>query len=219
MGIVAKIINKIAPAHIEHRAGGNDGAEAHLLAPAPVQNRGLQRAALAQKRDAPFMRHRICEGRIQPDRRVHESHAVRPQQAQRTSSQMSLNFFFQMSAQISLLAKSGGDHDRRFHARVHALADQLRHGLRRRDNHRQVHAPANLADALDGFYSQHFLMAGIDGVQFDRGLALQQIGEHAAAHGSGSIGGADHSGRSRNEKRFQPRPRWTGQRLRNGGER
>ena len=63
--IVAEIINQIAPVHIEHRSGGDECAEPHTLAQAPVQNRGQKRATLADESDIARQGNSLCECRIQ----------------------------------------------------------------------------------------------------------------------------------------------------------
>ena len=50
--VVAEVVDEIAPADVEHRAERDERAEADLLAQAPVEDRGQQRAALAQEGDA-----------------------------------------------------------------------------------------------------------------------------------------------------------------------
>src|SRR5579862_9455369 len=67
VGIVAEVIDEISPAYVEHGAGGNNGAESHVFLLAPVEDGGLQRAALAKKCDAAFLRHCIGETGIEPD--------------------------------------------------------------------------------------------------------------------------------------------------------
>ena len=154
VGIVAEIIDEIAPADIEHRSGRHDRAEAHVLLLAPVENGGLQCAALAEERNAAFLRHGFRECGIETDRGIHEAHAVGPDQAQGSALQMLLDFLFESGAIGALLAKSGGDHHRRFHSGIDALANDLRHGLCRSYNQRQIDSAGNVRNPLPGFDSQ-----------------------------------------------------------------
>ncbi len=206
VGIVAEVINEIAPADIEHRAGRNDRAEAHVLLLAPIENRRLQCAALAEESHAAFFRHGLREGGVEADRGIHESHAVGPDQAQRSALQMLFDFLFQQGAIGPLLAKSGRNDDRRFHPGVDALADDLRHGLRRRYNQRQIDSAGNVRNPLLGLDSRDLRMAWIDGINLERELAFQQIGNDAASDGAGPVCGSNHSHGSRQEQGLKRSP-------------
>ena len=118
---------------------------------------------------------------------------------------MFLNFFFQPSTVVSLLAESCRKYDRRFHTRIDTLSNNLRHCLRRGYHKRKVNASGNVADAFLRFDAEDFSVAGIDGVNSDGKLALQKIRNHAAANGSSAIGGSDHGHRTRAKQRLQPR--------------
>src|SRR5579871_2770269 len=82
VGIVAEVINKIAPSHVEHGSCRDDRAEANLFLLAPIENRGLQRTALAEKCDATFFGQSLCEGCVEPDGGIHEAHTVWADQSQ-----------------------------------------------------------------------------------------------------------------------------------------
>ena len=107
-----------------------------------------------------------------------------PNQTQRPALQMLLNFFFQQSPIVSLLAEARRNHHRRFHARVDTLSNDLRHGLRRRHHQRQVDSSGNVSDMFVGLDPEDFAVAGIHGIHFDRKFALQQIRNHAATDGA-----------------------------------
>src|ERR1051326_6766110 len=94
MRIFTEVVDQVTPADVEHGTSRDDGAESDVFALAPVEDGSLQRAALAEKCDAAFAGHGFGEGRIQPDGGIHETHAVRSNQAKRSAQQMFLNFFF-----------------------------------------------------------------------------------------------------------------------------
>ena len=50
LGVVAEMVDEVAPADVGHRAERDDAAEADALAQAPVEDRGDERAALADER-------------------------------------------------------------------------------------------------------------------------------------------------------------------------
>ncbi len=60
---------EIAPADVEHGAGGNDGAEADVLGEAPIENGGEERAALAEEGDAAGAGDVVGEGGVEAEPR------------------------------------------------------------------------------------------------------------------------------------------------------
>ena len=75
--IVAEVVDEVAPADIEHRADRDERAEADVLSKAPIEDRGAQRAALADEPDATRPRHARREGRIHACVRAHHAEAIR----------------------------------------------------------------------------------------------------------------------------------------------
>src|SRR5579864_2137218 len=203
MGIVAKMIDEIAPADVEHGACGDDGAEADVFTLAPVEDGSLQRAALAQECDAAFLGQRLCEGGIQADGWIHESHTVGSNQSQGSAAQMFFYFFFQFRAVLTLLAEARRDHDGGLHSRVDTLSNDLWDCPRGRDYESQVHFPGNLADALYGLKSQNLGMAGGNSMNFDGKLTLQEIRKNTAAYRAFAICSANHSCRTGQKQRVK----------------
>ena len=74
--IAAEVVDQIAPVHVQHRADGDEAAEADILTHRPVQHRGAQGAALADEGHVAGPRHRVGKGRIQAENRVHHAQAV-----------------------------------------------------------------------------------------------------------------------------------------------
>jgi hypothetical protein len=64
MWIVAQVFDPIPPADIQHRSDRDEGAEAHQLTQAPVQNGRPQRAALADETDIARTSHGPREGGV-----------------------------------------------------------------------------------------------------------------------------------------------------------
>src|SRR4029078_13524729 len=79
--IVAQVMDEVAPAHIEHRTDGDEGAESDIRFEAPVQNRGAERATLADEPDVPAPRHSFREGRVQAAIGRHDPKAIRTDDA------------------------------------------------------------------------------------------------------------------------------------------
>ena len=76
LGIVAEVVDQVAPAHVHHRADRNERAEAHHFLEAPVQHRGAQRAALADEAHRAGPRDGGGEGGVQAGERAHHAQAV-----------------------------------------------------------------------------------------------------------------------------------------------
>ena len=109
--IIAKVIDQVAPTHIQHRACRDDCTEAHLLTLAPVEDRGQQRSALAEKGDTPRSRHILGKGGVETDRRIHHAQAVGTDQAHSTTAQLILNLSFQFGALGPSFSKPCGNHN------------------------------------------------------------------------------------------------------------
>ena len=75
-GIVAEVVDQVAPADVEHRADGDEGAEADHFLQAPVEDGGAERAALADEADVAGPRHGGGEGGVQARQRAHHAQAV-----------------------------------------------------------------------------------------------------------------------------------------------
>ena len=76
LGIVAQVVDQVAPADIHHGADRNERAEAHHFLEAPVQDRGAQRAALADEAHRAGPRDGGGEGGVQAGERAHHAQAV-----------------------------------------------------------------------------------------------------------------------------------------------
>ena len=207
MRIIAEVINEIAPSDIEHGTGGDDRAEAHVFLFAPIQNRRLQRAALAQKSHAAFSRNSLCEGGVEIGCGIHESHAVGSEQPQWSPAQVSFDFFFQRSAGRPLLAKTRRDYHRRLHPCVDTIADDLRYRLRRCHHQGKINGLGDVRHVPVSRDSQHLLVLRTHYKYFFWEVTLDQIGSYAPAHSAGPLGSADHRDGARQEQRFQSRPR------------
>ena len=79
--VVAEVVDQVAPADVEHRADRDEGAEADVLAQAPVEHGRAERAALAEEGDVAGPRHGAGEGGVEAGQRVHHAEAVRADDA------------------------------------------------------------------------------------------------------------------------------------------
>ena len=85
MGIIAEIVNEIAPADIEHRAQGKKGAEADVFTKAPIQDRGAKGAALTDERNAAGASHACGKGRIEQRVGTHHAETIGPNNPHRSA--------------------------------------------------------------------------------------------------------------------------------------
>src|SRR5271166_1285401 len=191
MRVVAKMVNQITPANVQHRAGGNDGAESHFLPVAPVEDRCQKRSTLAQKRDAARLRRLFSESGIQPNCRVHDAQTVGANQTYGAAAQLLLNLLLQGSSLRTMFPESGRYHDRRPDVGIHTLFDDLRDRRRRSGNYGQINGARNVADTPVGFDSQHFRMLRVNGVDFSSKALVPQILQNGPAYGARTTGRTD----------------------------
>ena len=102
---------QVAPAHVEHRTRGNDGAETHLLGETPVENRRQQRAALAEKRDVAWPRDILGKRGIQSNQGIHHPQTIRSDQSSRAAFQFRLDLFFERNSLRAFFLESRRNHD------------------------------------------------------------------------------------------------------------
>ena len=105
--IVAEVVDQVAPVHVEHRADGDEGAEADVLAQAPVEDRGTQRAALADESRRCPGRATVCaKVAFRPLSRIHHAQAVGPDQPHLAANDLG-NLPLQLLAMLAMLLESG----------------------------------------------------------------------------------------------------------------
>jgi len=201
--IIAEVVDQVAPAYVEHGAGGDDRTETDLLAMAPVEDGAQERSTLAEEGDVAGLGWIFGEGGIQANRWIHDSETVGTDQAQGTTLQLLFDLLFEGSAFYTTLFESSRNHDRGLRAGIDALCNDLSNRCRRSGDYGQVYWMRDIANALVSFESEHFVMLGVDGIDFaPKGIA-QQILENSPADGAGTAGGADHGHRRWSEQCVQ----------------
>ncbi len=105
--IVTQILDQVAPADVEHGAHRYESAEAHHLAPAPVENRGAQSAALADEAQMAGASHGAGERGIELAMRAHQAQAIRPDDAHTAAARLGQDLVLQRRATLADFAKSG----------------------------------------------------------------------------------------------------------------
>ena len=203
-GSSPKKSNQVAPAHVEHRSGRNNGAEPYILLQTPVENRRQQSAALAEKRDIARLHDALRKRRVRapgPDssfpgssgRRgafrcagVPPEFGVRVPHLQRPSS---LN-----PAEITI--------DERTPASTHSPNDP-RNGWRGRYNDSQLHSLRNGADACIARKSENVGAARINRIDLAGEVSLDEIIQDRPPDAPFPVGCADHGHRFRPEETIE----------------
>ena len=131
--IVAEVVDEIAPADVEHRAGGHDCAEADVFAVAPIEDGGEQGAALAEEGYAAgagiSRRWRSARDGFMTPRQFGPMRRIAP-------AEFGLHRALERDAFGADLLEAGGDDDDGFDTRGDALSDEGGHGGSRSDDDR-----------------------------------------------------------------------------------
>ena len=191
-GSSPKVVDQVAPTDIEHRAGRDNRAESDLFDLAPIENRGQQCAALAQKGDIAGLGRILGEGGVQSDGRIHDPQAIGTNQAHAAATQLFLNLPFQFDALRSPFAKSRRDHYRGFHTRIDAFADDAGNRGRGCCDDRKIYFLGDVANFRIGFAATNFGMTGIDRVHLSLKRRMQQVFENSPSNRARPVGGSDH---------------------------
>src|SRR6266540_5597919 len=137
--IITQIVDQIAPIHIEHRADGDEVAKPYILAQTPIEDRGAQRAALADKANATAARDCGCKGCIQTTYRAHDAQTVWSNDAHVTAAGMLHNLPFEFHTIGSGLFKAGGNNDGAFYTKVGCFLDDDGYAGSGGDHNDQIH--------------------------------------------------------------------------------
>ncbi len=110
-GIVAQIVNEVAPVHIQHGADGDEVTEADVLLQAPVQDGGAERAALADEADVAAAGDGGGEGGVKAGYGAHHAQAVRADDAHIAAAGMLEDLALELGAFRTGFLEAGGDDD------------------------------------------------------------------------------------------------------------
>src|SRR5581483_1599024 len=123
--VIAEVADEVAPVDVEHRADGNEGAEADHFLDAPVEHGRTKRAALADERDVARTRDSVREGSIQALDRVHDPEAVWADDAHLALDDPR-DLVLELLAVLSELFEAGGNDDAGRDAFIDCFLDQTR---------------------------------------------------------------------------------------------
>ena len=97
--------------------------------------------------------------------------------------------------------EAGGDDDGSRHARVHALADQARHGRRRRNDDREINCLRHSGDVRKGWPSEHDGSLRVNRKNFPANK--RQVLQHRPTYAAFLLRRADDGDGLRREKRIE----------------
>ena len=201
--IISQVVDQVTPADIEHRTYGDEGAEAHRLAQAPVQHRGTEGAALADEAYAARPGGFRGEGGIHPAQRHHHPKAIRADDAHAGAPRLRQHLLLEFDALRPRLPEAGGDDDGASHSGLCTFLDDPRHGGCGRGNHRQFHRFRHRGDVRIGLDPEHARTAGMDGKHGSAEGAGDQVAQDVAAYAARLLRGSDHGYASRREECVQ----------------
>ena len=207
--IVVEVVDHVAPPDVQQGPQGDEGAEADVFLKAPVEDGGLQRAALAEEGDLAFAGHRPRERRVQAGEGGHDPEAVRPDDAHPSGASDLEDLPLQPQSFSPTLPETGGDDDRAADSGLDTLADHARHHRRRCGHDREIDLLRSRAHAWPSLDPQHVGALRVDGEDGPPEGVGNQVAEDRAAYGAFLLAGPNHGHAARGEKDFQGMPRLT----------
>ena len=205
LGIVAEVVDEIAPAHVEHRPNRHEGAEADVGLKAPIEDGRAECAALTDEADMTDSRSLRREGRVQTSRGTHDAQAVGTNDPHGAAARLLEDPLLERGAAGALLFESGGDHDRRRYARLDTFAHDGRHGRGRRHDHRQIYGTGHGGNGGVCRNPQHVCAMRIHRKHRPAEGRRRQIRHHRQADAAWRVGGANDGDAARREERPERR--------------
>ena len=206
VGIVAELVDKIAPADIKHRAERHESAEADILAQAPIQHGGAERAALAEEGHPAGLGHAGRKRGVQLRARRHDTEAIRADDPDASLPGGREDLLLQRGAFRADFLEAGRDDHDAFDTGLGTFAHERRHrGRRRHDDHEVRHLRQRL-DTWIGLEPEHGGALGVDRKDRAGETGGREILEDRAADAAGILGGADERDRARGKERLQGMP-------------
>ena len=168
--VLAKIVDQVAPVHVEHGANRDERAEAHPLLNRPVEHGRAECTALADEAHGAGQGHALGKGGVDARERAHDAQTIGADDAHLGAARLFKNLLLEFASLFANFLEAGGDDDGALDAILHALLNQVGHGRRRGDDHRQVHLLGHVTDGGVGADAHDIVALGVDG-------------EHCAAEG------------------------------------
>ncbi len=137
-GIVDEEVEDLAQPDVQAEARRDDGGEADVARPGPVEHRRAERPGLRDEREAARLRMGGAAGRIQLQVRADEPEAARTEHADGVLARGLLQFRPERPSGLVAVLETRGDDDGAADALCAAFADDARHGARRRHDDRGV---------------------------------------------------------------------------------
>ncbi len=157
---------------------------------APVEDRGAQRAALADEGHVAGTRDGVSEGGVQAAQRIHHAQAVGADEPHLAFDQLG-NAALQLFTMFAKLFEAGGDHDAAGDAQLDGFRDEVGHAVGGSGHDHQVRPLRQFADAGVRLDSQDVGALGVDRIHGAAEGAAQQVPQHGTADAAGTLGSSD----------------------------
>jgi hypothetical protein len=203
LGIVAQVVDEIAPAHIAHGTYGDEGAKADFFRDAPIEHCGTEGTALADKAHTSRKRHAMSEGSIQAADGAHDAETVGADDAHATPPCLLQNSLFQRSTFGPDFLEAGGKNDGARDTGIHALADDARYGGRRSGDDRQIHGSGHRSERGICLHPEHTGALRVYRKHHaPKGIA-DEVPENGAPYTAGDFAGTDQGNARRRKERLK----------------
>ena len=163
LGVVAEVVDEVAPADVGHRAERHDAAEADALTQAPVEDRRDERAALADERHPSSPGQRRREGRVQAGHGAHDPEAVRSDEPDVVGACLVDEGSLERGSLGADLLEARRDDDDAPDPGAAALGDEVGDRRRRRHDDRELDLFGDVAHARMGRDAEDGRRAGFTG--------------------------------------------------------
>ena len=205
-GIVAEVADEVAPAHVEHRADGHEGAEADHFPQRPVEHGGAEGAGLADEGDVAAAGDAGGEGGVDAADGVHHAEAVRADEAHVAAPGMGQQLALELDTRRAGFLEARGNDDRAGNAEVGGFADDARDDRGGGGDDDEVGLLRQVGQLGIGLDAQHAGPGGVDRVDRAAERRVHQVPQHGAADAADLFGGADHGDRFGHEDGIQGMP-------------
>jgi len=177
-GVVAQVVDDVAPADIGHRPKRHDLREADALAGAPVEDGREQGARLGDEADRSCGSHFCGEGGVQAVDRIHHAEAVRADYADARLACDLDDALLEGRTVGARLTETGADDDRALDAGGRALGHDPGHGRRGSHDHREIDRAAGGRERRVGTDAEDVVALRVDGHDRAAERAADQVPEH-----------------------------------------
>ncbi len=200
--VLLPVLQQVVARDVGPVAGRDERRDAHAALRHPLQERGAERARLAEEAHPPPARHGGGEGGVEPDGGVGvgDAEAVGAHDAQAVGAGDAGQLVLAGASFRARLTEPGGDHDQAVHALLRALLDDVDHAFGRHRDDGQVDLAVDGAHARVRPHARHRPHLPVHGVDGAGEVGGQEVAQHGLAHAARLARGADDRDRTGGEQ-------------------